>query len=81
MAYNIEDTYLPMDLLKRGNIPFNTNNQLNPAQKASDLLLQGAPIEIIISQTGLTADQIQQLQQEIRRKFTETRGGCGYSIT
>jgi len=71
MAYNIEDTYLPMDLLKRGNIPFNTNNQLNPAQKASDLLLQGAPIEIIISQTGLTADQIQQLQQEIRRPIPQ----------
>ena len=63
MSYNIEDTFLSNALLKRGNIPFSTPTDSNPSQVALDLISQGAPLELVISQTGLTADQISQLTQ------------------
>lgn len=63
MDYNIKDTFIPMDLLKRGNVPLTTSAEMNPFQTALDLISQGAPLDIIVAQTGLTADQISQLTQ------------------
>lgn len=63
MAYNIEDTFLSNSLLQQGNIPYTTSSSFSPSQEALNLLSQGAPLEIIIAQTGLTADQINELTQ------------------
>jgi len=63
MAYNIDDTFLSNALLKKGSLPYTAPVDLNPSQVALDLISQGAPLELIISQTGLTADQISQLTQ------------------